>query len=121
MATISELLDTNLHEVFAERDGSVRRAVVDRTYTDDVSFADPEEIVTGRAALDAKAAALLGGAPETFVFASDGPKYVGEGIGALPWAFGPAGAPILHGIDVITVRDGLIATVATFFREGDQP
>jgi hypothetical protein len=34
------------------------------------------------------------------------------------WAFSPAGAPVVPGIDVITVQDGLITSVVTVFAEG---
>jgi len=121
MATVSELLEANLFQVFGNRDAGSRRVAIERTYAADVSFTDPEEVVHGWDALEAKAAEILQQAPETFVFAADGRKYVGDAIGAMPWAFGPEGAPILHGVDVITVQDGLIQAVATFFGEGEQP
>ena len=113
VATPSELLHVNLHEVFGERDPARRRAAVDATYTEDVEFTDPEETVVGRDALEAKADALLADAPG-FVFAEVGPAYVAGDLAALAWTFGPAGAdPVARGVDVLTLRDGRIAAVRT--------
>jgi ketosteroid isomerase-like protein len=115
MASVAELLAANLHEVFGNRDRASRRAAIDRVYAEDVVFSDPDGVVHGRAAIEDKAAALLARAPEEFVFAEDGPRYVASDVGALAWALGPAGAPIVRGIDVVTVSDGRIASVRTFF------
>lgn len=115
MNTVTELLAANLHEVFGNRDENARNAAIERVYTTDVVFTDPEGTVKGRAAVQEKAAALLAGAPAEFVFAEDGERYADGDIGALAWAFGPAGAPVARGIDVITVADGRIAGIRTFF------
>jgi len=113
MASVAELLHANLHEVFNNRDAEARRDAIDRVYTDDVTFADPEGTTVGRAALGSKAAALLDRAPAEFAFVEDSIPYIGEDSGALAWAFGPAGAPVVRGIDIITVRDGRIDSVRT--------
>jgi hypothetical protein len=42
MPDAKELLHSNLHEVFSERDPERRRAAIERTYTEDVTFIDPE-------------------------------------------------------------------------------
>ncbi len=111
--TAVELLTANLHGVFGERDPGRRRAAADATYTADVQFVDPKETVVGVAALEAKAAALLEGAPG-FVFAEAGPAYVAGDLAALAWTFGPAdGEPVARGVDVITVREGRIGVVRT--------
>ena len=85
--TAVELLTANLHGVFGERDPGRRRAAADATYTADVRFVDPEETVVGVDALEAKAAALLEGAPG-FVFAEAGPAYVAATTPRWP---GPSG------------------------------
>lgn len=118
MATVADLLSANLHRVFGNRDESSRHAAIRGTYAEDVEFSDPEGTVTGWTALEDKAGDLLGSVPENFVLAEDGPKYIGPDFGVLAWAFGPAGAPAVRGIDVITVRDGKITTVRTVFVEG---
>ncbi len=121
MADVPELLDANLHRVFNNRDADARRRVIDDIYTDDVTFTEPEGTVTGRAALDERAAALLGRTPPaTFVFVEDGPpRYVGTSTGALPWRFGPPDAPVARGIDVITVLDGRISELLTVLASED--
>jgi ketosteroid isomerase-like protein len=115
MTTVSELLSANLHGVFGNRDAEARRERIETIYTEDVVFTDPEGTVRGRASIEQKAAELLAGAPDDFVFAEDGERYVGADIGALAWAFGPAGAPVARGIDVLTVANGQITSVRTFF------
>jgi hypothetical protein len=48
MPDAKELLHSNLHEVFSERDPDERRAAIERTYAEDVKFIDPEGEVVGR-------------------------------------------------------------------------
>jgi len=116
MSSVPDLLAANLHDVFGNRDAASRRAAIERTYTEDVTFTDPEGSVTGWDAIEGKAADLLGKVPATFVFAEEGRRYAGPGTGALAWSFGPAGGePAARGIDLITVRDGRIATLVTIF------
>lgn len=121
MAEVRELLDANLHRVFGNRDAAARRRVIEETYTDDVTFTDPEGTVTGRDALDERAGALLAGAPESFDFVEDGPPYVGADSGALAWAFGPPGSPVARGIDAVTVRDGRISELRTMLSRDALP
>ena len=90
MADTADLMRANLLEVFNERDAERRRAAAARTYHPDVQFADPEETVVGRAALDAKAQALLDRAP-TFVFSPAGQVRQSADLGYLAWGFGPEG------------------------------
>lgn len=115
MNTVSDLLAANLHEVFGNRDPHSRRAAIERTYTEDVAFTDPEGVSTGWDALEDKARALLDKVPSDFGFAEDGRRYAGPHGGALAWAFGPENEPAVRGIDIITVRDGRIATLLTMF------
>ncbi len=112
-AEIEALMEANLLEVFGERDPARRAAAIARVYTDDVELLDPDEIVRGHRALDAKAAKLLADAPG-FVFAAAGPIYVVHDLGYLAWTFGPAGGPpVVRGVDACFVRDGRIAKVYT--------
>ncbi|QNE37160.1 nuclear transport factor 2 family protein [Leifsonia shinshuensis] len=113
MSSIQDLLDANLHRVFGERDAAARRAAIDKVYTEDVVFTDPDGTASGRDALAAKADELLGGLPADFAFSEDGPRYEGAGRGALAWALGPAGAPVARGVDIIVVRDGRISELQT--------
>jgi ketosteroid isomerase-like protein len=115
MRTVTELLAANLHDVFGNHDAAQRRAMIDQVYTQDVEFTDPEGVVRGRDALEEKARDLLAKAPAEFVFADAGLRYANDSTGALAWEFGPEGAPVARGIDIITVRDGQIATLVTMF------
>jgi ketosteroid isomerase-like protein len=117
MADLPELLNANLHKVFGNRHAASRREALDEFYTDDVVFTDPEETVTGRDALEAKASALIDGAPSEFVFVEDGIPYASASSAALAWAFGPSGRPVARGIDVITVRDGRISELRTLLSQ----
>ena len=111
--TLRDLMHANLLEVFGERDRERRRAVIARTYAEDVLFYDPEGVVAGHEALDAKVQTLLDGAPG-FVFRPDGPVRESHDLGLLAWEFGPEGQPpVVTGIDVVLVRDARIASVHT--------
>lgn len=117
MATVSELLTANLHDVFGNRDATSRRAAIERTYSPDVVFTDPEGTAAGWDALDQKAGELLDQVPGAFQFVEEGRRYASETHGALAWGFGPVGAPAVRGIDVIEVRDGVVVSLTTFFAE----
>jgi hypothetical protein len=117
MATVSELLTANLHDVFGNRDAASRRTAIERTYSPDVTFTDPEGTAVGWDALEQKAAELLETVPGAFQFVEEGRRYVSETHGALAWGFGPVGAPAVRGIDVVEVRDGVVVSLTTFFAE----
>jgi len=120
MATVSELLSANLHDVFGNTDAASRRAAIERTYSSDVSFTDPEGTVVGWDALEQKAAGLLGSVPAGFQFVEEGRRYVSATHGALAWGFGPVGSPAVRGIDVIEVRDGVVVALTTVLAEPDE-
>ena len=113
MADKKELLQNNLHEVFAERNPERRWDAIERTYAEDVTFIDPEGEVVGRRALDGRAQKLLDGAPADFVFEEDSPRYFGTDSAALAWRFGPPGCPAARGIDVLTIRNGRVTVLRT--------
>lgn len=110
---IAELAHLNLIGVFGERDPQKRAAVIEQIYAEQVSFADPDEVVVGRAALDAKAQHLLDGAPG-FVFSHAGPLRIVQDLAIQAWHFGPEGAPpVVSGTDILLVEDGRIARLYT--------
>jgi hypothetical protein len=116
VATIAELMQATLLGVFNERDADRRRAAIARTYAPDVEFSDPEETVTGHAAIDAKAQALLDTSPG-FVFTPAGSARVVRDLGCLEWEFGPDGQPpVVRGMDIALVRDDLIVSLYTLLR-----
>ncbi|MCW0216432.1 MAG: nuclear transport factor 2 family protein [Pseudonocardia sp.] len=121
MSTISDLMKANLLDVFDERDRDRRRAAIARTYAEDVVFYDPDGVLTGRAALEEKVQQLLDGAPG-FVFRPGGPLHESHDMGILAWDFGPEGQPpVVTGIDVGLVRDGLLASVHTVLTSAPPP
>lgn len=113
MRDVGELLEANLHRVFGNRDAQSRRSSIEETFAEDVTFSDPDETVVGWDAVERKAAGLLADARADFVFADDGLAYIAGDLGVQAWAFGPAGAPVVRGVDVITVRDGRIVELRT--------
>jgi hypothetical protein len=113
MPDTKELLHSNLHEVFSQRDPERRRVAIERTYTDDVRFIDPEGEFVGRQALSDQAQKLLDGVLAGSEFEEDGPRYIGTDTGALAWRVGPSDNPIVRGIDVLTIRDGRVSVLRT--------
>jgi hypothetical protein len=106
-------MHANLMEVFNERDDTARRAAIERIYSPDVTFADPDEIVSGHEALNAKAQRLLDDAP-AFVFRPLGPILTNHNLGYLAWGLGPQdGDPVVRGVDIALVEGGLITTIYT--------
>ena len=119
MASVAELMERMLQDVFNEPDPARRDAAITETFTADVVFRDAE----GRsrsAALAAKVTELLAQGPG-FVFVHDGPlREIPETLGVRAWRLGPpGGSAVLGGLDVAVVRDGLIATLYTVL-DGDQ-
>lgn len=98
----SELLSANLHQVFGERDPDDRWAAIERTYSEDVKFIDPDGEFVGWHALNDRAQELLDNAPDS-VFEEEGPRYVGTDTAALAWRNGPPGGPAVRGIDILTI------------------
>jgi hypothetical protein len=113
MPEVTELLHSNLHEVFGERDPGRRWAAIGRTYTEDVTFTDPDGDFVGWQAVSDRAQELLNGAGPGGVFEEDGPAYVDTNAAALAWRFGPPGNPVARGVDFLTIRDGLVTAVRT--------
>ncbi|WP_368496602.1 nuclear transport factor 2 family protein [Herbiconiux sp. A18JL235] len=116
-ASIEQLMHANLLEVFAEKDFDRRAEAIARTYTEGVVFTDPDEVVVGRDALNAKAQALADQSPD-FEFSPAGPVYVNHDLGYLAWNLGPAGQPpVVKGIDICFAENGLIAKIYTLLTE----
>jgi len=113
MPDAEELLHSNLHDVFSERDPERRWAAIERTYTEDVTFIDPEGEFVGWQALSDQAQKLLDGPLAGSVFEEDGPRYVGTDTAVLAWRVGPPGSTVARGIDILTIRDGRVSNVRT--------
>ena len=87
-----------------------------RAYAENIAFTDPDGTVHGYDAVDERVQRVLDKAPETFLFAPDGPLYVLPGAAAaLPWTFGPpSGPPAVRGIDIATIANESITSLQTF-------
>jgi hypothetical protein len=109
----TELLHSNLHEVFSERNPERRWAAIARTYTEDVTFIDPDGEFVGWQALSDQAQHLLDGLLAGYAFEEDGPRYFVADTAAQAWRIGPPGKPIARGLDVLTIRDGRVSVVHT--------
>lgn len=121
MPAVTELLHSNLFEVFSERDPDRRWAAIGRTYTEDVTFIDPDGEFVGWKALNDRAQELLDGASAGDIFEEDGPAYVGGDTAALAWRFGPPGNPVARGVDILTIRDGHVSGVRTLIAPQSDP
>jgi hypothetical protein len=112
-ARIRELLLANLFAVFSERDPERRLQVIERNYTEDVIWSDPDRTTHGREEMNEQAQKLLDRVPD-FVFSAAGPVHVSRDLGLLAFNLGvPGQPPAVSGIDVAVVRDGRIACLYT--------
>lgn len=118
MPTPAELLHSNLHEVFNNRDAESRWAAIVRTYTPEVRFADHDGVIIGREALHQRVGKLLAGFPSEFEFTEATPLYLSDDLAALGWGLGPSGGePVARGLDLLTISDGLVSEVRTIVVE----
>jgi hypothetical protein len=115
MPDANELLRIN-HEVTSERDPEKRRAAIERAYVEDLRFIDQAGELVGRQAFSDRVQQILDDAPADFVLEVDGRAYVGPDTAAQTWRFGPPGSPVIHGMDVLTLRDGRVSVVRGLLR-----
>jgi hypothetical protein len=114
-STIRALLAANLFGVFDERDASKRATAVSDTYVEDIIWYEPNGVIQGRAALNARASELQTQSPG-FKFRADGIMSVSQNIGVLRWYFGPEDKPdMIRGTDVIIVEGGKVKALWTTF------
>lgn len=104
------LLRANLERVFNERDPQRRERAVEEIFVSAPVMFEPDNVVTGRAAIAAVAGALLERFGPTFRFVPTGPAAGHHGLGVLRWQAGPANGPVaVTGADVAEIVDGKIA------------
>jgi hypothetical protein len=107
MPEATELLDSNLREVFSERDPERRWAAIGRTSTEDVTFIDPDGEFVGWQALSDRAQELLDQASAGDVFEEDGPRTLAPTRPHWPGASGPLASQSLEGS--ISLRSKTVA------------
>src|ERR1700751_1369956 len=114
-----ELLLDNLVAVFNVRAAARRSEAIAPTYTEDVTWTDPDGTTQGHAAMNERAQTLLDGLPE-FVFSAAGPVHISRDLGYLAFNMGiPEQTPAVSGFDVALVRDGKIAVLHTLLTENE--
>lgn len=98
-----------------ETDPAARRALLERRWSEGVTYVDPLAEVAGHADLDATIAAVHQQFPG-FVFTALGDVDAHHAQARFRWGLGPAGAePVVEGSDVVvTDADGRIAEVYGF-------
>ena len=112
-STIRALLSANLFAVFDERDASKRVTAVQDTYAEDIIWYEPDRVIEGRAALNARASELQTQSPG-FKFRADGVMSVTQNMGVLRWYYGPDDKPdMVRGTDVIIVEGGKVKALWT--------
>lgn len=117
-ASFTDLLDAFLVEVFNESDPAVRRAAIERYFTEDVLFVDHDGSAHGWDGIDATVEKLHARAPG-FVFAHTAPSQQIGDLGYAEWGFGPAGAaPVIGGRDIVFADDGRISRLYTVVVSG---
>ena len=88
-----------LLDVFNEPDPERRSAAIAQTYAEDVVWHEPDRVNRGREALSVRAAELRAETPD-WVFETGGPVSVTDDLGRLAFEFGPAGQPLVSGMDI---------------------
>ncbi len=109
------LMKANLVRVFGERDRGRRRAALDELYTADAKLFEPDNVFTGRDAINGAVDALIARLPPEFVFTPDGIAVGHHGLGRLRWRSGPPGGPTaVTGTDIAQVEAGRIKSLHVF-------
>jgi hypothetical protein len=100
-----------LHEVTSERDPEGRLAAIKRPYVDDLSFWIQKGRSRGVMLLATASRRFSTTLRRTSCWRRNGAAYVGPDTAAQPWRFGPPGNPVIRGMDVVTLRDGMVSIV----------
>ena len=112
--TVETLIRENMHGVFGEHDAQKRRAKIAALWADDGVFVDHDARYEGHSAIERAAAGLIAKFPAfTFTELSDVQAF--NGVGRLPWGYGPAGSEaVITGVDVLAMKGDKIGAVFVF-------
>lgn len=117
---LAGLMETNVSDVFGQRDSARRQVAISEIYTEDPAFFDEEGQVAGRDAINARVENLLQQSPG-FVFRIVDPAKAIHDVGRLRWQFGPPDAPpVVMGMDVAVFAQGKIRALYTFIEDPDK-
>jgi hypothetical protein len=107
---LTSLLQTNLLTVFNERDRARRDAAIAALYVAEPVMYEPDNVVTGRAAISAVAGGLLDQFGPDFSFVPAHHAHGHHGLAVPSWQAGPRAGPVtVSGCDVAEIVDGRIA------------
>ncbi|WP_426954523.1 nuclear transport factor 2 family protein [Muricoccus radiodurans] len=109
-ADYDRLLRANIQRVFNERDSAKRALAIEELFVADPVLYEPDNTVTGRAAISMVAGRLLEQFGPTFLFRPDGVAVGHHGLAILRWTAGPDGGPVaVTGTDAAEIVEGRIA------------
>ena len=112
----STLLTRNLHDVFGENDLVRRRAAIDKIFTEDCVFYDPNKgVYRGRDEIDRVAGAIKATHPDFRYQPIAEPEEVGNAGRVKGVSRRPGDAPAYARTDFNIARNGRIAAVYLFF------
>ena len=98
------LAKRNLLNIFGERDPQKRLAAMHETYASDITFYEPDNIVTGFDAISDLVESLLSKAPD-WVFKPADKIWVNHDMVTLEWGFGPEGGEaVVKGNDLMIIN-----------------
>ena len=112
---VKDLMKQNLFGVFGERDAEKRRSLIAKIWDRSGIFIDPHGRYVGHTAINDAAEQVQRRFPDfAFSVLADADAY--NGVGRLPWGFGPRGEPRkVTGIDVLVASgDRRISALYTF-------
>jgi hypothetical protein len=112
--SIGHLLERSFTEIWNERDSTRRLAAIERLYAPDFRFFESDAVFEGRAATQARIEELQGQWPAGSFFQFDGAARVNHNLVQLSWNLGPAGHPLIFGMDVAVVEQGMIKSLYLF-------
>jgi hypothetical protein len=110
--TAKKLAYGNLLDVFSNRDPQSRLAAIKQTYHADVTFYEPDTVITGHDAVNAKVEELLN-ERQGWGFVPHGNVTKNHDMVHLAWGFGPVGDDgavdvKVKGADVLIVEDAKV-------------
>jgi len=109
------LLEESMVAVWSERNEARRLEALERLYTPDVNFFEPDSLFHGRQAVHERVGEFLAKWPANFVFYFNQPARVNHFLVQLSWYFGAPGAPpVVSGMDLAVVESGRIGELYLF-------
>jgi len=112
--SVEKIMERNLLEVFNGRDANIRRAAIYELWNKDGVFIDTGGVHEGVEKIDA-IAELLFTQFDGYAFSVRGPGQSMNGVGRLPWSYGPPEDPQrITGTDVGVTRGGKLTALYAF-------